>query len=365
LRDGFTGQDGLQRRLLKARGQLTEEDFSAWCTKLVTLSRRAQVPADDFEARCLEPVVPDSELPALSGPSQQPGWYLERDGSAVRGVRVDLGAEAHAVADQMNQLGLVRLDDWDAALSRARALFRLKAGMLAFIALLGLSLLALAQVAQRRKLRFVELKEDFVAAVSHELKTPLASMRVMAETLEHRLEGNAAAKDYPGRLVAEVDGLTGLVENILSFNRLDKGRWAPQRSMFALSVLEPALREDAPKAQLTFEGFERTVNADAELLKLCLLNLLRNACKYNSRTAVEVAFSFDGETLRVKDNGIGIPRDAWERVFEDFVRLKAVPRAGTGLGLALCRRVMQMHGGSIAIESSGSDGTVFALRFPR
>jgi two-component system sensor histidine kinase SenX3 len=265
----------------------------------------------------------------------------------------------------MKQLGLVAADDWSAALERAHALFRLKAGLLALIALLGLSLLALAQVAQRRKLRFVELKEDFVAAVSHELKTPLASMRVMAETLEHRLEGHAAAKDYPHRLVAEVDGLTALVENILSFNRLDKGRWAPQLGPLQLSSLEAALREDAPQARLTFEGFERTLNADSELVKLCLLNLLRNACKYNTRSPVEVSFSFDGATLKVKDNGIGIPPEAWQRVFDDFVRLKALPRAGTGLGLALCKRVMEMHGGSIAVGSSGSEGTVFTLRFPR
>jgi signal transduction histidine kinase len=105
------------------------------------------------------------------------------------------------------------------------------------------------------------------------------------------------------------------------------------------------------------------LEADAELLKLCLLNLLRNACRYNTREPAEVRFSYDGAVLRVADNGIGIPPGDRERVFEDFVRLKAVPRAGTGLGLSLCRRIMQMHGGSISIERSGPEGTTFALTF--
>ncbi len=365
LRDGFQGQEGLQRRVLRERSQLSATELSQWCARIAGLSRRAGVEADDFEARCAQDAVADvpdvSQLPP--GPAQLGGWYVERNGDVVRGIRVDLERETAEVQAQMKQLGLVEPADWEAAVARAHGLFRLKAGLLGLIGALGLGVIALVQLAQRRKQRFVEMKEDFVAAVSHELKTPLASMRVMAETLEHRLEGNAAAKDYPQRLVAEVDGLHGLIENILSFNRLDKGRWAPQRSRFPLSSLKQTLVDDAPQAKLEFEGFEGVeLNADAELLKLCLLNLLRNACKYNAR-APEVRFSWRDGVLRVADNGIGVPREQWERVFEDFVRLKAVPRPGTGLGLALCRRVMEMHGGSIHIEQSGPEGTVFALRF--
>jgi two-component system sensor histidine kinase SenX3 len=376
LRDGFQGQDGLQRELLRARGQLEPAGFQRWCTLIAALSRRANVPSDDFVARCeLEPVE------KLSG-----DWYSERVGSITRGVAYDRTNELAILAQQMQQRGLIEDTDtlahdppdvvsarWSVAEKRAEDLFRLKAGLLAFSAALGLVLLLVALVAQRRKLRFVEMKEDFVSAVSHELKTPLASMRVMAETLELRLEGNAAAKDYPQRLVSEVDALHALVENILSFNRLDKGRWTPHRSHVALSTLQTVLEEDARSwpqpVTLTFEGFaskDATLNADAELLKLCLLNLLRNACRYNTRSPIEIAFTFDGRVLRVRDNGIGIPAEQHERVFEEFVRLKsasAPARAGTGLGLALCRRVMSMHQGSIAIESSSPAGTLFALRF--
>jgi signal transduction histidine kinase len=373
LRDGFTGQDGLQRELLRARGGLDAETLERWCDRIADLSRRAQVPVDDFIARCAQ--KPQGKLDG--------DWYSETSGSVMRGIRYDRRAELAALASQMHAHGLIGSADtlagdppqvqsatWADAERRALELFRLKAGLLGFSAALGLCLLVLALVAQRRKLRFVELKEDFVSAVSHELKTPLASMRVMAETLEHRLEGNAAAKDYPARLVAEVDGLHALVENILSFNRVDKGRWQPRLSAFTPAALMPALEEDArawsTPVKLSFDGFELPLMADAELLRLCLLNLLRNACRYNARAPVEVAFSFDGRVLRVRDNGVGIAPNDRERVFEDFVRLEAsgAPRrAGTGLGLALCRRVMAMHGGSIAVESSGPDGTTFALRF--
>jgi two-component system sensor histidine kinase SenX3 len=368
LRDGFQGQDGLQRRLLQGRTQLSPSDLRSWCARVAQLSRRAGVPSDDFEARCAEAPVSDAELPdvaaAPEGPSLVGHWYLEREGPLTRGVHLDLAAEKAEVQAQMLVLGLSQATDWAGALSRAHDLFRLKAGLLALMGALGLGVLALAQVAQRRKLRFVEMREDFVAAVSHELKTPLASMRVMAETLETRLEGHAPAKDYPKRLVSEVDALHALVENILSFNRIDKGRLKAHKTRLKLSSLIPVLQTDAPDAKLTFEGFENAeLDADAELLRLCLLNLLRNACRYNARSPVEVRFEWSGDTLRVTDNGIGIPQADHERVFEDFVRLKAVPGAGTGLGLALCRRVMAMHGGSIRVERSSPEGTTFALKF--
>src|SRR5439155_9676251 len=107
----------------------------------------------------------------------------ERTGSVVRGTHVALAVERSEVQAQMMVLGLTQATDWDSALERAHNLFRLKAGLLALMGALGLSVLALAQLAQRRKLRFVQMREDLVSAVSHEVKAALAWLRVVAQWL--------------------------------------------------------------------------------------------------------------------------------------------------------------------------------------
>jgi two-component system, OmpR family, sensor histidine kinase SenX3 len=234
-----------------------------------------------------------------------------------------------------------------------------------------------AVVSQRRKQRYLELKSDFVAAVSHELRTPLASLRVMAETLEHRLEGEAKARDYPRRIVAEADALSGLVENILSFNRLDKGRWVAHRRPLALAEFQKSLEEEArayglAQVEVTFEGFaDERIEADPELLRLLFSNLLRNACRYNANDPVRVRFAASREggalSIRAFDNGVGIPAEARDEVFEEFKRLKGQPGRGgpgSGLGLSLCRRIMGLHGGTLTLEASSSSGSTFWMHFP-
>lgn len=408
LRDGLDGAtarlEGLQRELLRKRGKLHEDDFRFLCEQVAELGARHGVDGSDFEARCRHRPGP---LPTLAAGEPatlwlgRPSWYLETDGRTTAGVVVDPPAALEEVRAAMAQGGLLAADDalrldadtgplpadamrvalespeLSATLRRDDARLRLKLGLLGVAGALAVGIALLAVVAQRRKHRFVELKSDFVSAVTHELRTPLAAMRVMAETLEHRLEGDARAKDYPRRLVAEVDGLSVLVENILSFNRLERGRWVARREPVALSSLEAPLREDAQgypaaRVELAFEGFEGlAVSADPELLRLVLSNLLRNACRYNAQDPVQVRFSARraGEwlELRVSDNGVGLPPSAWEDVFVEFHRLKDQPGrggGGSGLGLALCRRILGLHGGTIAVESSSPDGTTFLLRFP-
>jgi signal transduction histidine kinase len=253
----------------------------------------------------------------------------------------------------------------------------LKTALLVITLLLGVGMVLATAWAQSRRARYLALQSDFVSTVSHELRTPLASMRVMAETLERKLAGHAPAKDYPARLVQTVDGLTFLVENILSFNRLEKGRWQVKRGPVALSTLRAALEEDAANAlpvvvTQAFDGFEgAALEADGELLRILVLNLLRNAWRYNERDPVTLRWTAarDGEALvvRVTDNGVGIPREAWETVFEAFHRLRdgrGRGGGGSGLGLALCRRIAALHGGTLRIVDSSADGTTFELRLP-
>ena len=227
---------------------------------------------------------------------------------------------------------------------------------------------------QSRKQKFVELKSGFVSAVSHELRTPLASIRLMAETLERRTKNVPGTRDYPTRIVREIDDLSFLVENLLSFNRLDKGRWKPRRQDVAMDDVVDTLEEDlravgARPVELQTSGLSGvTVHADPELLRLLLRNLGKNACLYNERDPVRLSLRARTEgarwILEVTDNGVGIPAAEWGRIFGDFYRAPGTRARGSGLGLAICRHIMEAHDGSIEIAQSSPEGTTFALAFP-
>jgi signal transduction histidine kinase len=235
--------------------------------------------------------------------------------------------------------------------------------------------MALGYLTYRRRHRFLALKGDFVSAVSHELRTPLASIRLMAETLERRTRDVPGVRDYPARIVRDIDGLGFLVENILSFNRLSRGKWKPQRESVRLGDVVARLAAERDlwarrAAELTGDDLDRVVlRADRDLLKLLLTNLLRNACSYNERDPARVRLSAvprpaGGWIVRVGDNGVGIPTAEHERIFDDFYRAREGSERGSGLGLAICRKVMEAHGGSVRVAESSPAGTTFELCFP-
>jgi signal transduction histidine kinase len=244
-------------------------------------------------------------------------------------------------------------------------------------AILASLTVVLGWLAQRRKQLFAEQKSDFLTTVSHELKTPLASIRVMAETLGRKLQPGVSGPDYPARIVREIDGLAGLVENILSFNRLDKGRWVARKSRVDLEELITDLVPELSAAEgrvieLATEGLEgRALEADPELTKLLFANLIRNACRYNARDPVKVTAravpSEQGLIVEISDNGIGIPEADRPKLFTEFVRAGRRPAdrtvPGSGLGLAIAKRVMALHSGTIQIKDSSDEGTTFELRF--
>ncbi|NMO15263.1 HAMP domain-containing histidine kinase [Pyxidicoccus fallax] len=400
LADGRGGRlDGLQRLLLSRRSRFTREDFTFLRERVAALSTKVGAPVTDFEARVGELAAEPLPLPRkLDGPVLvRTGWYLEpRGGSQVRGVAVDATALLESLTREMRERGLLEADgqvrllgdaevlsldalplsvetpEWARAQGALVRRYRLKTGMVALCAVLAMGIAALSFVAQRRKYRFLELKSDFVATVSHELRTPLASIRLLAETLEWRLAEGTDARDYPARIVREADGLGFLVENLLSFNRIDKGRWVPKLAPVRLDELVSGLRRDLEAwskvpVELDAQVDDRTYHADAQLLRLLLSNLARNACAYNTRSPVRLRIeSLPDGKVRFSDNGIGIPREQWETVFEEFVRLPGQGRdvPGSGLGLALCRRIMRLHGGSLRVADSSPEGTTFELSFP-
>lgn len=391
--------EGLQRLLLLKRSRFTRADFYFLQDRVIELSRRTRAPVIEFEARIAELAAEPLPMPkSLPGPVLvRSGWYLEPKGEGkARGVAVTLAALLDTLTREMRERGLLGADghvrllgtqevlplatlplgvetpEWAKEEGALEARYRLKTGMVVLCAGLALTIAALAFLGQHRKSRFLELKSDFVATVSHELRTPLASIRLLAETLEWRLAQGTEAKDYPARIIHEADGLGFLVENLLSFNRIDKGRWVPHLSVVRLDESVATLRRDLEAwarvpVELTAEVGERELLADPQLMRLLLANLARNACAYNTRNPVclRVEALADGR-VRFSDNGVGIPQSEWERIFGEFYRLQGQGHEapGSGLGLALCRRIMRLHGGNLRVAASSPEGTTFELTFP-
>jgi two-component system sensor histidine kinase SenX3 len=409
LRDGVQGLSGaqvvgLQRVLLERRDAFGQADFAFLRERIAHMSELTHVDFVDFNERAV--AEPGSRvqlaLPLVEPQLRPDGWYVEpagRDGAL--GVRVGAPALIEAVAGQMKERALLDGEDrlalsrtdtpvpvstlavvlesprMVAAMAELESGYRLKALLLGFSGALALAIIGLAVLAHERKVRFLALRSEFVSTVSHELRTPLSAIRVMAETLERRVGGTQGAGNYPSRIIAEADALGRLVENILTYNRLEKGRWESRREQVPLEdlvrrVVEDVSAQNATRVELKAEGLAGvSVAGDPELLRMLLSNLAHNACRYTTRSPVELRVEAErqggGTVVRFGDNGVGIPRESWEAVFEEFRRLRqeGLPtRGGSGLGLAICRRIMSLHGGTLRVAASGPEGTTFELTFP-
>lgn len=399
---GIERSAGLQRDLLRERGRFTQPDFDFLLAHTVWVSTALGEPSDDLLARAREADAGMLVMPeGLPGPTLiGERWYVEPKDELVRGIAVDLDVLLKDIARDMRERGhfgkdgLVRLDthdavqpleslrlevsvpQWTAAETAIEQRYGLKTLLVATCWALAVAIGVMAVVAQHGRYRYIELKSDFVATVSHELRTPLASIRLLAETLERKLSKAPEMRDYPERIIQAADGLHFLVENILSFNRIDKGRWNLKPARIKLDELIAMLRSDlvgnsSVPVRLTADVGDVELEVDPSLMRLLLINLARNACAYNRRDPVELAIRAyphppHGCVVLFSDNGIGIPEGEWENVFRDFYRLgsQGTEVHGSGLGLALCRKIMALHGGRISIDHSSPGGTTFSLLFP-
>src|SRR5215217_106705 len=349
---GISRGAGLQRDLLRARSRFSQADFDFLQSRILRLSAALGEPTRDFLERSREAgagmlVMPEGLVePTLLGEQ----WYVEPRGEVLYGIAVDIPAMLVPITQDMRTRGLfgadgkvrlvgdrpaipareipllVELPEWARAEVDIEARYGLKTLLVAVCGALAAAIVALALVSQQRKYRFLELKSDFVATVSHELRTPLASIRLLGETLERKLAHTPEVRDYPARIVQAADGLHFLVENILSFNRIDKGRWTLRSSRVRLEELVNPLRDDLASAtsvpvELTTDMDDAELEADPSLLRLLFSNLGRNACAYNQRSPVRISVSarvFEGHgcTMLFRDNGVGIPESEWENVFQ-------------------------------------------------
>jgi len=223
-------------------------------------------------------------------------------------------------------------------------------------------------------------KDEFLAMLSHELRNPLAAIRSGVDVLDRAPAGSQAAKRAHGVIDRQVEQLTRLVDDLLDVTRISRGKLELQRARIELGELVRRTVDDQ-RPLVEARGIELELHAapeplwldgDATRLGQVVGNLLSNAAKFTPHGGrVEVSLGReDGEVvLRVRDTGAGIPTNEIPRVFEPFVQLgTTISRAngGLGLGLALVKGTVELHGGSIAAASSGpGQGSEFTIRLPR
>lgn len=232
-----------------------------------------------------------------------------------------------------------------------------------------------------RELRLARLQSDFVAAVSHEFRSPLTSMRHIGELLaEHRLTSEDQKQRSYVVLINEADRLGRLVEGLLDFARFEAGNAVLRMSPTSAADLVSAVvahfqaRPDARQRPLLLQSMppHLLVNVDRDAVSRALWNLLDNAAKYSppeSTIHVKAYTASDGRSvcLSVRDEGIGIPSHEQQTVFDRFVRgREATSRriTGTGIGLALVREIMRAHQGRVTVESQPGVGSTFTLVLP-
>ena len=221
-------------------------------------------------------------------------------------------------------------------------------------------------------------RQEFVSNVSHELKTPITSMKVLADSLIANEDADLAMyKEFMKDIALEIDRESEIITDLLTLVKTDKQ--SGQINLEEVNInelLEIILKRVAPIAaerdiEVTYESYREVIaDVDKVKLSLALTNIIENSVKYNvDGGSVKVSLNADHRNFHIKvsDTGVGIPEDCKEKVFERFYRVdKARSRdtGGTGLGLAITKNVINMHHGTIKLYSESGQGTTFTIRIP-
>jgi len=239
--------------------------------------------------------------------------------------------------------------------------------------------LVLALVEDRTRERRVEaVRRDFVANVSHELKTPVGAIRLLAEAVHDAADDPEAIKRFSQRILTESDRLSRLVQQVIELSRLqaDDPLEAPivvaLDEVIRVAVDTSAIDADSKRISIVTGGTPNLeVFGNEEQVTAAVANLVANAVSYSESDAtVLVSTKADDETVEISvvDQGIGIPPDEIDRIFERFYRVDPARHrstGGTGLGLSIVKHVAATHGGDIRVWSVEGQGSTLTLTLPR
>lgn len=222
-----------------------------------------------------------------------------------------------------------------------------------------------------------ERKDDFMGMVSHELKTPLTSLKAYLQVLQ-RLAMNTESSFQQNTLeksLKQVDNMNSMINGFLNVSRLDSGQMYIDKTLFDIELLFSEIKDEVLATNHTHQIMFKTsgqifVLADREKISQVLHNLIGNAVKYSlPETLITVDYQIFGETLKISvhDQGKGISPEDQQRIFERYYRIKDINSesiAGFGIGLYLCKEIVELHNGTIEVQSSENNGSIFSFVLP-
>ncbi len=299
-------------------------------------------------------------------------------------IQQNLPVTNHLVAENFNQLFV----SWQVALfdgtgksieqltRNERVLYLVLFTGIIFIMLIGIVFMVRAVIHESEVSR---MKSEFVSNVSHELKTPLALIRMFGETLDEGIvTDEKKRREFYSIIRKESERLSHLINNVLDFSRMDTGAkeyYFEETDL--ITVVKSSL--EAYKFHIRENGFEidselpdetMMLKIDKDAISQALLNLLSNAVKYSNERKyikVEVGKNSSSALISVSDHGIGIAKKELNKIFEKFYRVRAIrgeEKRGSGLGLTLVKQIVEAHGGIIEVESEVGEGSKFTLKIP-
>jgi two-component system sensor histidine kinase SenX3 len=225
--------------------------------------------------------------------------------------------------------------------------------------------------------RVHDVRRDFVANISHELKTPIGALSLLSEAVLGAKDDSEAVTRFASRMQVEAKRLTDLVQEIIQLSRVqDSDPLNEAQLLSASDIIKEALDQgrttaDSRQITLTFqESKDATILGDRDQLTMAIHNLIENAVNYSpADTKVAISTNIQGGiiSISVADQGIGIPEAEVERIFERFYRVdpaRSRETGGTGLGLSIVKHIVTKHGGEISVWSSENVGSTFSIRLP-
>ena len=314
--------------------------------------------------REIEIAIADGSGQIVAGPAVAPGKVIAR--APLRHLDLPWQVQLYLVDDK-------------AIREAVRAQFKIYA-WIAFLTAGSICAIAgIAGFAVSRQLRLQELRSTSVATVAHELRTPLASMRLLVDTLrEGRCRTEEQRREYLDLIAAENLRLSRLTDNFLTHSRLDRGQhaftFAPVAVRGVIDAAVAVLRAklQAPGCDFTLDVVEPLPDllADRDGLHTVLTNLLENALKYTGdekQITLRVRSTAERVVFTIADNGVGLTRAERKQIFEPFFQADqklSRAREGCGLGLAIVREIVEAHRGTVAVESEPGQGSAFIVTLP-